>query len=64
MSFVTSKVRLYVNSWGRDTAELRTSTTLSRRDNGINDFYLAQHDYVIGSRVQVEKDDGLVEGIF
>lgn len=36
---------------------------VSRLDNGINDYYLAQHDYVIGSRVQVEKDDGLVEGI-
>lgn len=36
---------------------------VSRLDNGINDYYLAQHDYVIGSKVQVEKDDGLVEGI-
>lgn len=36
---------------------------VSRLDNGSNGYYLADHDYIIGSTVQVEKEDGFALGV-
>lgn len=36
---------------------------VSRLDNGNNEYYLAAHDYVIGSKVEIETDNGFAHGI-
>lgn len=53
----------------QSTAEVVSETEtflfcrVSRLDNGSNDYYLAGHDYAIGSTVQVETEDGLAQGV-